>query len=138
MGPSPPPLRRLAELRVSGYFGDKDMLALADLLCDAPAAEFAHLARLDFAGGERALRSHGAVALARVLLQGPPIQEVCVPWLPGCGVPPACIHKMMQQVSQLRFLFFFAASRFRFWCFSGHIFVGFFVAGMVDCCGFFT
>lgn len=112
MGPSPPPLRRLAELRVSGYFGDKDMLALADLLCDAPAAEFAHLARLDFAGGERALRSHGAVALARVLLQGPPIQEVCVPRLPGCGVPPACIPKMTQQVSQLRFFYFFCREPF--------------------------
>ena len=56
----------LSELKVSGEFGDKDMLALADLFCKYWDTELAHITKVDFSAEACNLRSHGAVSLAQV------------------------------------------------------------------------
>ena len=67
---------RLAALRPSGAFHDRDMLPLVDLLLGAPAA--AHVRSLDFLQASRdgpefgrcGFGSHGALALAALLRKG--------------------------------------------------------------------
>jgi hemolysin III len=75
----------LPALRVSGPFHDADMLALAELLLRYINGPLSYVRRLDFAraskegraaNGKFGFRSHGALALAKVLSMAHYVQEV--------------------------------------------------------------
>lgn len=74
----------LPALRVSGSFHDADMLALSELLLRHVNGHLSYIQRLDFSIGSKegklhgkaGFRSHGALALSKVLQQAQHIQQV--------------------------------------------------------------
>lgn len=70
----------LPSLRVSGSFHDADMLALCEILLRYANGPLSYIKRLDFSiasrEGKPGFRSHGALALSKVLQQSQHIEEV--------------------------------------------------------------